>query len=70
MSSGEIVAVIVAAFFVIGIVVGVIAVIAMSAIRDDRDRARSLPDGVSGWQEPPGAEEDDSYPRWPDGISG
>jgi len=39
MSPGDIVALIVALFFVIGVIVGIIAVIALSSIR--RDRART-----------------------------
>lgn len=49
----------VVAFFVVGIVVGVIAVIAMSAIRTDRYRRND-----------PGRRPDDEgdhYPRWPGG---
>jgi hypothetical protein len=75
----EFVAGVIVAFFVIGIVVGVIAVIAMSALKSDRgqlgDRTRRLrrgtgspPGGSPGWEEPPGPdEEDDGSPRWPGG---
>jgi hypothetical protein len=69
---------VIAAFFVIGIVVGVIAVIAMSSLKSDRgrlgDRTRRLRRGTRsplrgpGWEEPPGPdEEDNGYPRWPGG---
>lgn len=69
---------VIAAFFVIGIVVGVTAVIAMSSLKSDRgrlgDRTRRLrrgtgsPLGGPGWEEPPGPdEEDNGYPRWPGG---
>ena len=80
MSAVELVAGIVAAFFVIGIVVGVIAVIAMSAIRTDRTRRRNRPSSLrrrtggsrgdrTGWEEPPGPDdEDDDRPRWPSGA--
>jgi hypothetical protein len=75
----EFVAAVIAAFFVIGIVVGVIAVVAMSALRSDRgrlgNRTRRLRRGTGsplgrgpGWEEPPGPDEEDSgYPRWPGG---
>jgi len=74
----EFVAGVIAAFFVIGIVVGVVAVIAMSSLKSDRgrlgDRTRRLrrgtgsPLGGPGWKEPPGPdEEDNGYPRWPGG---
>jgi hypothetical protein len=70
---------VIVAFFVIGIVVGVIAVIAMSALKSDRgrlgDRTRRLRRGTDsplggapGWEEPPGPDEEDNrYPRWPGG---
>jgi hypothetical protein len=75
----EFVAGVIAAFFVIGIVVGVIAVIAMSALRSDwgrlGGRARRLRRGAGpplgggpGWEEPPGSDETDGgHPRWPGG---
>ena len=78
MTGFEFVAGVIAAFFVIGIVVGVIAVIAMSSLKSDRgrlgDRTRRLRRGTGsplsgpGWEEPPGPdEEDNGYPRWPGG---
>ena len=79
MTGLEFVAGVIAAFFVIGIVVGVIAVIAMSALKSDKgrlgDRTRRLrrdtgspPSSGPGWEEPPGPDEEDSgYPRWPGG---
>lgn len=73
---------VIVAFFVIGIGVGVIAMIALSALKyrrlaqRDEWRAGRRPgpadDGV-GWQQPPGPDdyEDDWYgdqpPRWPGG---
>ena len=68
MTGLEFVAGVIAAFFVIGIVVGVIAVIAMSALRSDwgrlGGRARRLRRGAGpplgggpGWEEPPGSDE-------------
>jgi hypothetical protein len=70
-------------FFVIGIAVGVIAVIAMSAIRarrggrdeqaDNRTGANrpggwpGSSDGGPGWEEPPGPDETGDGPRWPAG---
>jgi hypothetical protein len=70
---------VIVAFFVIGIVVGVIAVIAMSALKSDRgrlgDRTRRLRRGTGsplgggpGWEEPPRPDETgNEYPRWPGG---
>ena len=78
MTGFEFVAGVIAAFFVIGMVVGVIAVIAMSSLKSDRgrlgDRTRRLrrgtgsPRGGPGWEEPPGPDEEDTgSPRWPGG---
>ena len=78
MTGFEFVAGVIAAFFVIGIVVGDGAVIAMSSLKSDPgrlgDRTRRLrrgtgsPLGGPGWEEPPGPdEEDNGYPRWPGG---
>ena len=72
---------VIAAFFILGIGVGVIAVIAMSALRSDwgrlGGRARRLRRGAGpplgggpGWEEPPGPGETDDRPRWPGGPSG
>ncbi len=75
MSGAEIVLGIIAAFFIIGIVVGVIAVIALSAVRGRRapedQRRRGGPDraGQPGWEEPPGPDDDSDPPsRWPGGY--
>jgi hypothetical protein len=71
---------VIAAFFVIGIAVGWIAVVAMSALRTSRSRRGNRPrrlrdgtgsphgDGGLGWEEPPGPDqEDNGHPRWPGG---
>ena len=66
------VVVIVSAFFVIGIVVGIIAVVAMSVLRADRrgDQLDYEPRGRDG--QPPGPRWDDAgpddHPRWPRGT--
>ena len=65
MSALEFVAAVVGVFFVIGIAVGVIAVMAMAAIRHDHDRKNS-------GNKPPlatesvGDDEGDDSPHWPD----
>lgn len=76
MSPPELVVVIIAIFFVVGILVGVITVVAMSVMRTDwRERTYRVgrrsghynePPGnaATGWQEPPGSE-DDNRPHWP-----
>ena len=63
---------IVSAFFVIGITVGIIAVVAMSALRTDRPGRRGRPPeyGTSAFDElPPEPSWDDAYPddhpHWP-----
>jgi hypothetical protein len=62
---------IVAAFFIIGITVGVIAVIALSVLRAERRRAPGDEDdpgrGPGGpGQRPPGSGwDDDDHPGWP-----
>jgi hypothetical protein len=77
----EVVAGVIAAFFVIGIGVGVLLVVAMPALRrrrGARDIGREdyyrypygLPPGYGGndgpgWQEPPVPDDDDLTPRWP-----
>ncbi len=53
---------IVSAFFVIGIVVGVIAVVAMSVLR--RGRRGGGPPPSAGW----GDAEPDGQPRWPGDV--
>ena len=67
---------IVSAFFVIGIVVGIIAVIAMSVLRGRRgDPAGPLdygPRDRGGHSAGPGWDDDgpDDQPRWPGGVDG
>ena len=69
MSALELVAVIVGVFFVIGIAVGVIAVMAMAAIRHDhaRKNSRNKPPLAT---ESVGDDEGDDRPQWPDGGYG
>ena len=85
MTGFDFVAGVIAAFFILGIGVGVIAVIAMSALKRAQGRPggqprrprrlggsvgpRSAGDGP-GWEEPPGPDETDDGPRWPGGPSG
>jgi hypothetical protein len=73
--NGAVVA-IVSAFFIIGITVGIIAVVAMSVLRADRPRdPGDLPEfGLRRpGQQPPEAGWDDAgpddRPRWPGGVS-
>jgi len=75
---------VIAAFFILGIGVGVIAVIAMSALKRAQGRPGGRPRrpprlggsvgppsvGGPGWEEPPGPGETDDRPRWPGGPSG
>lgn len=83
MSPAEVVTAFIAAFFVIGVVVGIIAVVAMSAVRTDRGRRdgprrgphrpgrNAAADGNAiGWEEPPGPGEEGEPPRWPGGFTG
>jgi hypothetical protein len=72
--NGAVVA-IVGAFFIIGITVGIIAVVAVSVLRADRSRDPSdLPEfGPRGpGEQPPEAGWDDAgpggHPRWPGGV--
>ena len=81
MRGFEVVASVIAAFFVVGIGVGVLLVVAMPALRrrrgtrdlgrEDYHRRRyGLAPGYGdsdgpGWQEPPGPDGDDSPPPWP-----
>jgi hypothetical protein len=71
-----IVAIIIAAFFGFGILLGVLAVIALG-LRGRRPGKQYRPfgrydprwrDGVNrpGWQEPPGPDDDENPPRWPE----
>ena len=85
MRGFELVASVIAAFFVIGIGVGVLLVIALPALRRRRDpqsigwdgqyrRWVGRPPGYGdsdgpGWEEPPGPDDDDTPPRWPGGTS-
>jgi hypothetical protein len=55
----EVVASVIAAFFVIGIGVGVLLVIALPVLRRRRDTR------CPGWQEPPGPDDDEGPPPWP-----
>jgi len=77
----EVVASVIAAFFMIGIGVGVLLVFALPALRR-RDRTHyidrhdqyppyGLPPGYGdgggpGWQEPPGPDDDNFPPPWPE----
>ncbi len=71
------VVVIVSAFFVIGIIVGLIAVVAISVLRVGRRGDRGDPGGPLHYESPrPGAPFPDSrddtrpddHPRWPGGV--
>ena len=84
MTGFDFVAGVIAAFFILGIGVGVIAVIAMSALKRARGRPGGRPRrpprlggsvgppsvGGPGGEEPPGPGETDERPRWPGGPSG
>jgi hypothetical protein len=77
MSPGIAVELIVGIFFLIGIAVGVIAVIALSAIRKDKGRppgggAAPAQDGPGEPDEPPDLAWDDAddRPRWPGSAGG
>jgi hypothetical protein len=63
MSGFELVAVIIGIFFMVGIAVGVLIVIALPPIRHYR-RARRYMEG-GGWQEPAALDDDGDPPRWP-----
>ena len=80
MRGFEVVASVIAAFFVIGIGVGVLLVVAMPVLRrrcgardiggrEDYYRPPySLPgygDDGAGWQEPPGPDDGEAPPPWP-----
>ena len=85
MRGFELVASVIAAFFAIGIGVGVLLVIALPALRRRRDAPEigwddtyplqsRRPSGYGeddgpGWGEPPGSENDDNPPRWPGGTA-
>jgi hypothetical protein len=80
MSLVEVAATVIAAFFVIGIGVGVLLVSTLTAFRrrpnargvgwegDYRRRPR-YDDDARGWEEPPGSAGDDTRPRWPGGTA-
>jgi hypothetical protein len=76
----EVVASVIAAFFIIGIGVGVLLVFALPALRkrggahdigrEDDHRPYGLPPGYGdnggpGWQEPPGPDDGEAPPPWP-----
>lgn len=63
MSGIELVASIVGIFFAVGVVVGVLAVIALPRIRYYRRGNRYMNGG--GWQEPAATGDDEEPPRWP-----
>ena len=80
MRGFEVVAGVIAAFFFIGIGVGVLLVIALPALRRRRAtqeigwgrdyRPYGLPPGYgdddgAGWQEPPGPDDGEAPPPWP-----
>lgn len=69
VSAVDVVAIVVGAFFLIGVVVGVIAVVAMSVLRPDRKR-RNPPAGSYELPPPAGYGVNDELgkgrPRWPD----
>lgn len=81
MRGFEVVASVIAAFFAIGIAVGVLLVVAMPALRrrrgtrdigrgDDYRHPYGLPPGYGdddgpGWQEPPGSDDGEAPPPWP-----
>lgn len=79
MSGFEVVAGVIAAFFVLGIGVGVTMMIALSALRYRRvvsgdgrpapwQRRPGRPGQGAGWQEPSWPDAyDDGQPRWPSG---
>ena len=55
---------VIAVFFVIGITVGIVAVLALSELRANRRREPARP--PEDWPGPPGAEPPDvDDPRWP-----
>jgi hypothetical protein len=62
MSGFELVASVIGIFFTVGIVVGVLIVIALPQLRHYRRVRRYMDGGV--WQEPPALDDSDP-PRWP-----
>ncbi len=66
MRGFEIVAVVIGVFFVVGIVAGMLLVVALPMLRHLR-RGRRYMDG-GDWRElPPTHEDDEKPPRWPGG---
>jgi hypothetical protein len=71
MSGFELVAGVIGIFFVVGIAVGVLVVIALPQLRRGRRGRRYMNDSRrymsgGGWQEPPARRDDDERPpRWP-----
>ena len=68
MKGFEIIAIVIAVFFVIGIAVGMLLVVALpllkSMLRQRREERRYMDGG--DWRElPPSREDDDKPPRWP-----
>jgi hypothetical protein len=63
MSGSGLVAIVISIFFVIGIVVGVLIVIALPQIRQYRRMRRYMKDGH--WHGGPAIDDDRDPPRWP-----
>ncbi len=65
MTGFELIAGIIGIFFIVGIAVGVLLVVALPQLRRRRSGVRYLKGG--DWQEPPslGRDDDDKPPRWP-----
>ncbi len=65
MSGFELVAGVIAAFFAFGIMMGVLAMIALGATRRDRLARRLDWENQFYWEEPPGPDGDEGPPPWP-----
>jgi hypothetical protein len=65
MSGFELVAGVIGIFFTVGIVVGVLIVIALPPIRHYLRVRRNRYMKGGGWQEPPALDDDSDPPRWP-----
>jgi hypothetical protein len=63
MSGFELVAIVIGMFFIVGIVVGVLMVIALPPIRHYRRMRKYMKD--AHWPGVPSAEDDSGPPRWP-----
>jgi hypothetical protein len=75
----DLVTAVIVAFFALGIVAGIACVIAISALHSSRVRTRreraelesreamghGFGNDRSGWEEPPGSDEDEGPPHWP-----